>query len=159
MLARGFAFLPLDTDDWIDPTYIEKTFPLLHECDADVVLVGLQEHGPTRNGRYMPGYDRSWDLVNEEILWQYNRFFYCSLFRTDVLRSIGGYHPAMAGWPGVYGGFEDWDVWIDLMRRDTKFAAVNEVLFHYTTKSDSMLTRAESNRNALVDEMKRHHGR
>lgn len=155
MLARGSAFLPLDADDWLDEHYIEKTLPLL--VDADVVLVGLQEHGPTRNGTYMPGYDRPFDQVDEEILWQYNRFFYCSLFRTKTLREIGGYHSAMAGWPGVYGGYEDWDVWIDLKRRETRFAAINEVLFHYTTKPDSMLTRAETNREALVSEMRRHH--
>ncbi|TAL45510.1 MAG: glycosyltransferase family 2 protein, partial [Salinibacterium sp.] len=29
MLARGHAFLPLDADDWIEPTYIAKTLPLL----------------------------------------------------------------------------------------------------------------------------------
>lgn len=157
MLAKGSAFLPLDADDWIEPTYIEKAFPLL--ADADVVLTGLQEHGPTRNGTYMAGFDRPFDQVDEETLWQYNRFFYCSLFRTELLREVGGYNPRMAGGWGVSGGYEDWDLWIDLKRRGARFAAVNEVLFHYTTKPDSMLTRAEQNRQALVDEMRRHHGR
>lgn len=156
MLTRSSAFLPLDADDWIDPTYIEKTLPLL--TDSDVVLAGLQEHGPTRNGTYMPGYDRPYDQVDESVLWEYNRFFYCSLFRTELLREVGGYHPRLAGWPGVHGGYEDWDLWIDLKRRGARFAAVNEVLFHYTTNPDGMLTRAEQNRQALVDEMRRHHG-
>lgn len=155
MNARGAAFLPLDADDRIAPDYIEKTLPLL--TDADVVLTGLQEHGPTRNGTYMPGYDRPFEQVDEEILWQYNRFFYCSLFRTQILRDVGGYNPRMAGWPGVNGGYEDWDLWIDLKRRGARFAAVNEVLFHYTTKPDGMLVKAEQNRQALVDEMRRHH--
>lgn len=157
MLTRTLGFLPLDADDWIEPTYIEKTLPLLD--DADVVLTGLQEHGPTRNGTYMPGFDRPYDQVTEDVLWQYNRFFYCSLFRTSILQSIGGYHPKMAGWPGVNGGFEDWDVWIDLKRRNARFTAINEVLFHYTTKRDSMLTRAEKSREFLVGEMHRHHAR
>lgn len=156
MLARGSAFLPLDADDSIEPTYIEKTLPLL--ADADVVLVGLQEHGPTRNGTYMPGYDRPYDQVTEETLWSYNRFFYCSLFKTQVLREIGGYHPAMAGWPGVSGGYEDWTTWIDLKRRGAVFAAVNEPLLHYNTSNpQGMLMKAERNRQVLVDEMRRHH--
>lgn len=155
MLARGSAFLPLDADDSIEPTYIEKTLPLL--SDADVVLVGLQEHGPTRNGTYMPGYDRPYDQVTVDTLWQYNRFFYCSLFRTQLLREVGGYNPRMAGWPGVNGGYEDWDLWIDLMYREATFAAVNEVLFHYTTNPQGMLAKAEQNREPLVDEMRRHH--
>lgn len=153
MLAKGTAFLPLDADDWIEDTYIEKTFPLLE----DVVLVGLQEHGPTRNGTYMPGYDRPHDQVTVDVLWQYNRFFYCSLFRTQLLRECGGYNPRMAGGWGVSGGYEDWDLWIDLKNRGAKFAAVNEVLFHYTTKPESMLVAAERNRGVLVEEMRRHH--
>ena len=156
MLAKYAAFLPLDADDWIDHQYIEKTLPLL--ADADVVLTGIQEHGPTRNGDYRPGYDRHYTKVDEEILWQYNRFFYCSLFRTELLREVGGYHPKMAGWPGIHGGYEDWDLWIDLKRRDVRFAAIDEPLFNYRTKANSMLAKAESNRPQLVEEMRRHHG-
>lgn len=155
MLARGDAFLPLDADDWLDPTYLEKTLPLLAE--AEVVFTGLQEHGPTRNGTYMAGFDRPFNLVDEQVLWEYNRFYYASLFRTQYLRSVGGYNTFMAGGYGVSGGYEDWDLWIDMMRRGARFAAVNEPLFHYTTKPESMLTRAEANRAVLVGEMKRHH--
>lgn len=155
MLAKGHAFLPLDADDWIEPNYIEKTLPLL--TTHDVVLTGLKEHGPKRKGEYMPGFDRPHNLVTEETLWNYNRFFYCSLISTPLLREVGGYNPRMTGGWGVHGGYEDWDLWIDLMRRKARFAAVNELLFNYTTKSESMLTAAESNREKLVEEMRRHH--
>lgn len=155
MLAKGEAFLPLDADDWIEPTYLEKTLPFL--ADADVVLTGLQEHGEFRNGCYMPGFDRPFDQVNEEILWQYNRFFYCSLFRTSTLRNVGGYNTKMAGGFGVAGGYEDWDLWIDLKKRNARFAAVKEPLLNYTTKQESMLVAAERNRDVLVAEMRRHH--
>lgn len=157
MATSSFAFLPLDADDYLDQLYIERTLP--HLKDAEVVLTGLQEHGPTRNGTYMPGYDRPFDQVDEEILWQYNRFFYCSLFRTDALRAVGGYNSRMAGGWGVNGGYEDWDLWIDFKRRGFRFAAVNEILFNYTTKPDGMLSQAEQNRGVLVDEMRRHHER
>lgn len=155
MLAKGHAFLPLDADDWIDERYIEKTLPLL--STHDVVLTGLIEHGPKRKGEYMPGFDRPHHLVDEAILWQYNRFFYCSLIRTQLLREVGGYNPRMTGGWGVHGGYEDWDLWLDLKRRNARFAAVNEHLFNYTTKENSMLTAAETNREKLVAEMRRHH--
>lgn len=157
MLTRTVGFLPLDADDRLAPTYIEETLPLL--ADADVVLAGLQEVGPHRNGRYNPGFDRPYDQVTEETLWEYNRYFYCSLFRTELLREVGGYHPAMAGWPGVLGGFEDWDLWLTLVRRGgVRFACVNEPLLLYNTATPgSMLARAESNRGTLVNEMRRHH--
>lgn len=156
MLTRTVAFLPLDADDWLRDDYVEVTLPLLE--DADVVLTGIQEHGPTRNQAYLPGFDRPFNLVGEDVLWTYNRFFYCSLFRTDVLRKIGGYNPLMAGPWNQGGGFEDWDLWIDLVRRGVRFAASHEPLFNYNTANEgSMLSRAEKNREALVAEMRRHH--
>jgi glycosyltransferase involved in cell wall biosynthesis len=157
MLAKGRWFLPLDADDWLEETYLEKTVAEGERMKADVVLTGLQEHGPTRNGTYMPGYDRPWHLVTLEDEIQMNRFYYASLFRTDALREVGGYNPLMAGAWNQSGGYEDWDLTIDLMTRGARYAAVTEVLFHYTTKPESMVTRAEANRDALVAEIKRHH--
>ncbi len=149
MLTQTDGFLPLDADDWIDEMFIEKMYPLLY--GADVVVPGLQEHGPTRNGTYMPGYDRPLQDVTLDILWSYNRFFYCSLMRTDLLKSIGGYNGRMTD------GYEDWDMWIDLMTRGAKFVPCNEVLFHYRTRPDSMLSLAESKRLIITAEMRRHH--
>lgn len=146
MLARGDAFLPLDADDWISPNYLARTVPLLAD-GADVVCTGLEEHG-TREGTYWPEPHRS---LNE--LRQYNRLFYCSLMRTQLLREVGGYNGRMIH------GYEDWDLWLDLKRRDVRFAVVGEVLFHYTTKNDSMLMDTERNwRQWNIDEMARHHG-
>jgi hypothetical protein len=44
------------------------------------------------------------------------------------------------------------------MTRKSRFAAVEEVLFHYSTETtDSMVHRAARNRDALLAEMRRHH--
>ncbi len=157
MLAQTEAIVFLDADDWLEPTYIEHTWPLL-AADTDVVLTGLQEHGPTRNGTYMPGYDRPWQQVTLEALRHQNLFFYAALLNVATLREIGGYNPLMAGPWNQGGGYEDWDLWLTLMERGVKFDAVNEVLLHYNTATPgSMLARAEANRQALVAEMARHH--
>ena len=157
MLCKTEAILFLDSDDWLDPTYIEKTLPLLE--NADVVLTGLQEHGPTRNGTYMPGYNKHWSLVTIEDLWRTNLFYYCSLMRTELLREIGGYNTLMAGAWNQNGGLEDWDLTLDLMTRGARYAAVEEVLFHYDTSNpNSMIHRSQPNRDALHAEMRRHHG-
>ncbi len=156
MLSKTEAIIFLDADDWLEPDFIKETQPHI-EDGADAVLVGLQEHGPSRNGTYMPGYDRPWHLVTLADEIQMNRFFYCANFRVSTLREVGGYHPYMAGAWGANGGYEDWSMWIELMTRKAKFAAVDKVLLNYTTKPDSMVTRAERNREALVAEIHRHH--
>lgn len=159
MLCETEAILFLDADDWLEPTYIEKTLPLL-QAGADVVLTGLQEHGPHRNGTYKPGFDRPWQEVTWALLINdYNRFFYAALWRSQTLKEMGGYNTRMAGFPGlVEGGFEDWTTWIDALRRGLRFAAVDDPLLNYNTATpNSMLARAESNRKVLVDEMRRHH--
>lgn len=149
MLTRTYAFLPLDADDWIEPNYIERTLPFLKV--ADVVVPGLQEHGETRNGTYMPGFDRPLSEVTLDIMWQFNRTFYCSLFRTELLRQIGGYNGRMID------GFEDYDMAIDLMSRGAKYIAVNEVLFNYRTRNNSMLSESMRKKDSIMAEMKRHH--
>lgn len=152
MHAKGDAFLPLDSDDWIDPTYIEKTYPLLGN-HGDVVLTGIQEHGPSRNRSYSPGYDMSYRAVTADLMLNtHNRFFYCSLFRTKTLRDVGGYNGRMIH------GFEDWDLWIDLLKRGCQFRAVDEPLFNYDTSNPgSMLSSAMRMRDEIIREIHRHH--
>lgn len=154
MNASGLGFLPIDADDWLAPNYIEKTLPLLRS-GSDVVLTGLQEHGPTRNNSYMPGYNLPWQEVTADLMMStFNRFFYCSLYRTSLLKEIGGYNPKMNL------GLEDYDLNVDLLRRKARFNAVEEVLFHYDTSNpDGMLQTITRNGGfeSMKQEMRRHH--
>jgi glycosyltransferase involved in cell wall biosynthesis len=151
MNARGHAILPLDADDWLEPTYLEKTLPLLDQ-GADVVFTGLQEHGE-RTGTYTPGCDVSLHRLTVEQERMSNRLFYCALIRCSALRDAGGYNGRMVH------GYEDWDLWIDLMQRGCRFDAVDEPLFNYRTRRDGMLAETEKTwREWNWDEMARHHG-
>ena len=147
------AFLPLDADDWLHPDYLAKTWPLLTR--ADVVLTGIQEVGPIRNGSYKPGFNMDFaDVTAEIILDTFNRFYYCSLFRTSTLKAVGGYNPKMNE------GLEDADLWVDLLRRGAKFRAVPDPLFYYSTENpDGMLNTIQRNGGyqRMVEEMRRHH--
>ena len=154
MQARGDAFLPLDSDDWFDPRYLELALPLL--ADADVVVPGLQEHGPPpRDREYAPGYDRRIEDVTLDVMWSYNRCYYASIYRTALLRSVGGWNPRMTE------ALEDYDLHVDLMTRGARYVGCYHTLFHYTTAADGMLMRAhrDGGHARMVAEMKRHHRR
>lgn len=151
MLARGEWIIPLDSDDWIDEGFIEWTLAEAATSNADVVQVGIQEHGE-RNGQYWPGFDMPLSQVTDGHLLHTNRLWYCALIRTVLLREVGGWSPAMRY------GWEDWDLWRTLFRRgDVRFSEVRRFAFHYLVKPGSMATIAETNRQWLIGEMARHH--
>ncbi len=153
MLCRTVGYLPLDADDWLEPTYIEKTLPLLLN-GADVVLTGLQEHGPTRNKQYKPGFDRHFrDVSGDLIIDHYNRFFYAALLRATTIRKVGGYNSRMSE------GLEDADLWVTLLDIGATFAAIDDPLLNYSTANpDGMLKTIHQNGGyeRMVTEMKRH---
>lgn len=155
MLCETEAILFLDADDWIAQDYLFKTLPLL-QAGADVVLTGLQEHGLVRQGTYYPGYDKPFDQVTLADMIQMNRFYYCSLIRTQTLKECGGYNTLMAGPWGRGGGMEDQDLWIDLMKRGATFREVREVLFHYDTSNPQSMAHT-MNQALLREEIARHH--
>jgi glycosyltransferase involved in cell wall biosynthesis len=150
MLATGDAFVPLDSDDWIEDTYIEKMLPLL--AHADVVVPGLREHGQ-RTGVYHAGFDRPLADVTLSLMWHdFNRTFYASMFRTQLLREVGGWNGRMTR------GMEDYDLALDLMLRGARYVACPHIVFNYTTSPDGML--AETMRDHVEwnrQEMARHH--
>lgn len=150
-LCRSEALVPLDSDDWLREDYLEQTLYALP--GHDVVLTGIQEHGPHRNGAYAPGFDRPWQDVTVDLLINdYNRFYYAATWRTQFLREIGGWNGRMVN------GHEDWDVWVDCLLRDARFTACPEPLFQYRTRPDSMLADADKNwRQENLAEMRRHH--
>lgn len=129
--ARGRYVLPLDCDDGIDPTYLEKTVGALEAAPSagiaatDTATFGAQE--------------TSWCLerpFEPEVLREANVITYCSLYRREVWEVVGGYNPNMSA------GYEDWDFWIGCAERGVRAVYVREPLFFYRVKPQSMITSA-----------------
>jgi glycosyltransferase involved in cell wall biosynthesis len=118
--AHGELVLPLDADDTIRPTFLERTVAAIE--GHDIAATWLQETG-TRRG--------TWDLAPFEKIRQQNCLCCCSLYRKSLWQEVGGYDPAAIG-------YEDWDYWIRCSRRGVKVAVVPERLFHYRFHAESM---------------------
>lgn len=124
----GEYILPLDADDIIDPTYIEKA------------LNHFQEHPETSivycRARLFGAVNQDWDLPQynyESFIWM-NCIFCSAVFkRADYDKTIG-YNPNM-----IYG-FEDWDLWLSILSKDSTVYQIDEPLFFYRKKSQSMTT-------------------
>jgi autotransporter strand-loop-strand O-heptosyltransferase len=111
--------VPLDADDWIEPTYIERC---LERMTDGVGVVATQLQWPD-GGIQVPD-----PPFTVERLLERNRLFSCSMIRRAAFEAIEGYdeHPAL---------FEDWDMWLRMVAAGWQIGVVDEPLFHFTSRN------------------------
>jgi len=122
--------LPLDADDRLHPTFLERTVPVM-ESSADVgwvytdcVLFGA------RSGRLeFPDYDFKLLLAHDVCLAP-------SLFRKRDWERVGGYDESFEI------GQEDWDFWVSLAAHGLRGEHVREPLYEYRQHTGSMRIRS-----------------
>lgn len=143
--ARGKYVLPLDADDRIAPTLIEKAYWVLeHRPRLGFVSFWLQHFG-----------DENWvwkpEPYNLFRLLHANSVTVTSLVRRDAWAAAGGYDETLVH------GYEDWEFWIRLGANGWHGFQVPEPLFLYRKHGASMITAAESRHQELVTAIRRRH--
>jgi len=134
--SSGKYILPLDGDDLIDSSYIEKGVEIL-EAKEDVKLVyALARFFGAKSGK--------WRLRNYSYkqLLLGNRIFCSCIYRRTDYDKIKGYDENMP----VY---EDWDFLIRLLYPDGKVFRIPEVMFFYRTRHGSLLNSADSRQRCI----------
>jgi glycosyltransferase involved in cell wall biosynthesis/GT2 family glycosyltransferase len=128
--ARGEYVLPLDADDALEPTFVEKTVEVLESrpelswCTSYVAFFGDEDGAPA--GGWVPlGHAPEWMSVE-------NLAGSCTaVFRRDVLVEAGGYDESLPS-------FEDWDLYCTLIERGLRGELIPEFLFRYRIRSASL---------------------
>lgn len=140
--AKGEFVLPVDADDLISPTFVEKAVRVMHrEPDLAYVtaLVGYFRQSPARRfGGWVPlG-------LHRDLLPIHNCAGCCmALFRADALRDAGGYSTDLTS-------YEDWDLYCALAERGLHGAVIPDFMLHYRIRPDSLLrTEVEMRRQHL----------
>ncbi len=137
--ARGKYILPLDADDTIDPTYIEKAVKILEShkdtgvvyCEAD--LFGAQ------SGKWdLPAYSFETMLFD-------NIVFVTALFSKADWEKVGGFNENMKA------GMEDYDFWLSILGEGKKIEQIPEVLFHYRIKDSSRTTQFQQDPSRIKE--------
>lgn len=129
--SSGEYILPLDSDDLISPTYIEKAVAYL-AAHSDVKLVY------SRTELFSETERRECDMgkyTYKDFLLAGCLIFSASMYRRADYDKTIGYNPNM-----IYG-IEDWDFWLTLLGPDDKVHQIDEILFHYRTGENSMVSR------------------
>lgn len=123
--ARGEYILPLDADDRIAATYLEKAVAILDACpEVGVVYCDEEMFGEREGVWQIPPYDATALLFD-------NLIFPSALYRKADWETVGGYSSRF-----LYG-WEDWDFWISLSRLQKTVIKIPEVLYYYRIRGDS----------------------
>lgn len=126
-IAKGTFILPLDGDDKIGSQYLElakkefakKPQPKLVYCKA----------------KFFGAKNEFWNLpkYNYEKLLFFNHIFCSAIFKKEDYLKTLGYDTNMNF------GYEDWEFWIQLLRKDDIVIQLDSVQFFYRQRENSMI--------------------
>jgi glycosyltransferase involved in cell wall biosynthesis len=136
--ATGEFILPLDADDKIDPSYVEKAVAIM-QAQPDVGIVYCQAHkfGVEAGAWQLPAYS-----INELVI--DNVIFCTSLYRKDDWSRVGGYNESLRH------GMEDYEFWIKLVQLGREVRRIEESLFYYRIQHSSRTTGFMADNKTVV---------
>lgn len=121
--ARGKYVICLDSDDMLDPTYIEKAVLVL-ETSPDVSLVTSHQD---MFGVIQEVYRKS--PYHPIHLYEDNMVITAAAFRKAAWQASGGYKSGI--------GYEDWEFWLNMAEHGYWGKLIPETLFLYRTSMQS----------------------
>jgi len=148
----GEFILPLDADDYIDADYLETTVPRMINQKVGIVSTDMVYFG-TRHEKVPP------TGITLEVEMLVNGIPVCSLIRRTAFEQTDGYQPLVIDVDGrrFAPGYEDWNLWLSIMKRGWSVSVVNEPLFHYRIKTVSMVTECKNYDALLQAAIRRNH--
>lgn len=144
-VSDGKYILPLDSDDLIAPSYVEKAVEYL-EKHPSTTLVYCR-------ARYFGDSDEEWLLPEYEYdqLLFANQIFCSCVYRRSDYEKTGGYNTNMKQ------GLEDWDFLLSLLNRDSEVYRIPEILFYYRKHVVSRTTEANKHTQDLYNRIVANH--
>ena len=143
--SSGHYILPLDSDDTISPSYIEKAVGYL-ETNPNIKLVycltdtiGISD-STSRNDPY----------CHSGLLWK-NMIHVSSVFRRIDYNKTNGYNPNMRD------GLEDWDFYLSFLTPNDSVHLIEEPLLHVRKKVCSRNHDAVDNIQKLTQQIFENH--
>lgn len=123
--ATGKYILPLDADDKIADSYVEKAVSILeHNPQYGIVYCESEFFGLSAGKCELPAFSMEKMLLS-------NIIFNAGMFRRADWELCGGYDE------DLQIGIEDWDFWLNILELGRGVYRIPEVLFFYRIKKNS----------------------
>jgi len=123
--SSGKYIIPLDADDKLDNAMVQKCINTMNEHNADIVYSGYQGFGISNRVNMWKPFEQTTPLYNTP----------CSalaLIKKKVWETNNGYKQNM------HDGYEDWEFWINAYKHNFRFKHIDEKLYFYRIKDESM---------------------
>ena len=125
--SRAKYIFPFDSDDRLHPSYLEKAIDILEKDDSIEVLTSKVQFFGIKEAVYqLPHY-------TFETLLLKNCFIACSVFKRASYLKVKGYDENLKS-------FEDWDLWISILKDGGKAYVIDEVLYYYRKHEENSLS-------------------
>ncbi len=135
--ARGTYILPLDCDDWLEPTFMQHAVERIRQLPPrSFVFSYLNLYGDL-TGTVVKEYNYFEQLF-------LNQLPYCLLMPREVWQELGGYDESMRR------GYEDWEFNIRLGRHGVYGESLDEPLFNYRVSQTGMLKSVSGPRHGTL---------
>jgi glycosyltransferase involved in cell wall biosynthesis len=142
--AKGTYILPVDADDKIADTLIEKAVEAI-ENDNNIRVVGC----------------RCWMFGAVDKEWNLPQFSHARLARKNMIPTTALYR--RVDWERCRGYCEeeiyreDWDFWLSMMELGGEYIRLDEVGLYYRVLPHSRRSKAKSQKKAIVDAINSRH--
>jgi glycosyltransferase involved in cell wall biosynthesis len=140
--ASGRWVMMLDADDKLASEHLRKTVALARKNNLDFVSTDIRNFGAQNH--VSPVNINFYDELFA------NRLLGCSLFKKNVLLAEP-YDPAFRN------GYEDWELWIRLLKNNYKGEVIHEPLYLYRRKSESRFTKTYMERSRHIRKIREKH--
>ena len=124
--TTGPYILPLDADDKIAPTYLEEGVAILNRYkQVNIVYSNVYQFGNLNTLVERPNF-------NIKMLAVQNQFHCSAIYRRSSFNKTEGYRTNM-----IYG-YEDWDLWLQMIKKNADCYKIPKPLVYLRSKADSM---------------------
>ncbi len=138
--TRAPYILPLDSDNKLRPEYLSQSLDVFRNDSRVSVVYG---------DKWLFGYKSGLEPIPEPDLYlliQTNYIDACAPYRRSLWVELCGYDEGMRD----FQGWEDWDFWLRAMCLGHGFHHIDQALFDYRLRSDSMAHDLTKNNTNLI---------